>query len=150
MEEEKRRSSIEWHWALFDDLEHSKVQLSHIYITSSWIPPTLLGELSGKGKRKNQQGRGREKKERKGKKEILTKIPVPKDELVHLVAGGLVLGGESQLLQGGVLLKSFHKLPLWLSRNGGPLVGNPQLLQGGVLVQNVGKGLKTGTTNAEI
>ena len=84
---------------------------------------------------------------REGERKVLTEISVPENELVHEVAGGLVLRGESELLQGCVLLERLHKLPLRLSRNGGPLVGNPQLLQSGVLVQHIGKGLKTGATN---
>lgn len=78
---------------------------------------------------------------------ILTQVPVPEDKLVNQVAGGLIFGGESELLKGGVLLQGLHKLPLGLSGNRGPLVGHPQFLQGAVNIQDISEGFQTGTSD---
>ena len=77
-----------------------------------------------------------------------TKVPVSEDVLVHQVASGLVLGGESKLLDRRVLLQGLDKHALRLAGDGLSLVSNPQLLDSVVLQQNLGQGLKTGATDA--
>jgi len=88
------------------------------------------------------------KKKEKKKREVQTKVPVSEDVLVHQVASGLVLGGESKLLDRRVLLQGLDKHALRLAGDGLSLVGNPQLLDSVVLQQNLGQGLKTGATDA--
>ena len=90
----------------------------------------------------------KKKKKKRKKREVQTKVPVSEDVLVHQVASGLVLGGESKLLDRRVLLQGLDKHALRLAGDGLSLVGNPQLLDSVVLQQNLGQGLKTGATDA--
>jgi len=90
----------------------------------------------------------KKKKKKRKKREVQTKVPVSEDVLVHQVASGLVLGGESKLLDRRVLLQGLDKHALRLAGDGLSLVSNPQLLDSVVLQQNLGQGLKTGATDA--